>query len=84
MAVTALANLPEGKPARFIVRAKPGPGNEAALKRAEDAARKAGASVSRMGGQPLLAIEATPAQVRRLAKSGAVSAIQADRAARPN
>jgi hypothetical protein len=78
--IAALAALPQETPARFIVRVE----NAAALARAETAARQAGASyVGRMGGQTMLVIEATPAQARALAASGAITAIQPDRHARP-
>ncbi len=78
--IAALAALPQEAPARFIVRVE----SADALARAEAAARQAGASyVGRMGGQAMLVIEATPAQARALAATGAVTAIQLDRAARP-
>lgn len=77
--IAALAAMPEA-PARFIITVE----NPQALARAEAAARAAGVSyVGRMGGQNMLAIEATPAQARALAASGAVTGIQPDRTARP-
>ncbi len=77
--IAALAAMPEA-PARFIITVE----SPQALARAETAARAAGASyVGRMGGQNMLAIEATPAQARALAASGAVTGIQPDRTARP-
>ena len=74
--------MPAGEPVRLIVG--PPTTDAQALARTESAAREAGASyVGRMGGQPLLVIEATPAQARALAASGAVASIQIDRTMRP-
>jgi len=87
-AVAELASLPPNQPVRLIVGvAAPvgaqGQALDAAIARAETAARQAGVStVSRLGAQPMLVIEATPAQARALAQSGAVSSIQADTPAR--
>ncbi len=82
-----LAELPENQPARFIVETlAPRPGLTAAqaIVRAERAARRAGASrIERLGHQPMLLVEATPAQVRTLAHSGAIASVQVDRTARP-
>jgi hypothetical protein len=80
-----LQALPAGQPVRLIVGAavRPGETPTAAVARAEAAARQAGASyVGDMGGQPMLVIEATPAQATALARSGAISSMQIDRAAR--
>lgn len=74
--------MPAGEPVRLIVGA---PATDAqTLARTESAVREAGASyVGRMGGLPLLTIEATPAQARALAASGAIASIQIDRTMRP-
>jgi subtilisin family serine protease len=81
--------LPPDEPVRLIVRAATPAGAQGqaaagAVSRAEAAVREAGARVvSRMGGQSMLVIEATPAQARALAQSGAISSIQLDRTMRP-
>jgi subtilisin family serine protease len=83
-----LAALPQDQPVRLIVGVAAPAGAQgqtldAALARAETAAQQAGASyVGRMGAQPMLAIEATPAQARALIASGAVTSVQIDRPAR--
>jgi subtilisin family serine protease len=85
--LAALAELPDNRPARFIVATrKPGPGLTAAqaLDHAERAARQAGASrIERLGGQLMLLVEATPAQIHALAHSGAIASVQVDRSAPP-
>jgi subtilisin family serine protease len=84
-ALAQLEALPADQTVRLIVgvTARPGETRSAALARAEVAARQAGASyVGGMGGQPLLVIEATPAQAAALLQSGAISSIQIDQPAR--
>jgi subtilisin family serine protease len=76
-----LAALPSNRPVRLIAGVPPG---AQALARAEAAVRQAGATyVGRIGAQPLIVIEATPAQARALARSGAITTLQVDRTARP-
>lgn len=87
-AVALIADLPADQPARFIVGVNTPAGSQGqalaqAIANADAAARQAGATyVGRMGNQPMLAIEATPAQVRALAASGAITTIQLDSVAR--
>jgi hypothetical protein len=84
-ALAELEALPGDEPVRLIVgvTAAPGEARSAAMARAEAAVRQAGASyIGGMGAQPMLVIEATPAQAAALAQSGAIASIQIDRAAR--
>lgn len=88
-ALAELDALPPDRPVRLIVRAAApataqGQAAASAVLRAETAVRDTGARVvSRMGGQAMLVIEATPAQARALAQSGSISSIQLDRTMRP-
>jgi subtilisin family serine protease len=87
-AVAQLATLPPDQTVRMIVRANVAQGAQgqavaSAVAAAQTAARAAGIThVEPMAGQPMLVIEATPAQARALAQSGAISAMQPDRVAR--
>jgi subtilisin family serine protease len=82
-----LAALPANEPVRLIAHVNaPAGANAAALNSAiasaETAARAAGVtSIERMGSQPMIVVEATPAQVRALAQSGAIASVQLDRPA---
>jgi subtilisin family serine protease len=82
--IAELAALPADQPVRLIVQVKTPAGAQgqavtAAVSSAEQAARAAGVThVERMGSQPMLTIEATPAQARALAASGTVASVQQD------
>ena len=85
-ALAQLNSMPADQPVRLIVgvTAAPGQTQTAALARAESAVRSAGANyVGPMGSQSMLVIEATPAQARAIASSGAISSLQIDRTMRP-
>jgi subtilisin family serine protease len=84
-----IAALPADRLVRVIVKVR-APANaapaavQAATKRASDAALAAGAVlVEPMARQPLIVVEAKPAQLQALMRSGAVESMQIDRAARP-
>jgi hypothetical protein len=80
--LTELDAMPADQPVRLIVRTPDA--DAATIARAETAVRNAGAAyVGRMGAQPMLAIEATPAQARAIAASGAITGMQIDRTMRP-
>lgn len=87
--VAEIAALPADKFVRVIVKAK-APANaapaamQAAQKRVSDAALAAGAAlVEPIAGQPLVVVEAKPAQLQALARSNAVETMQLDRPATP-
>lgn len=84
-----LAALPQDEPVRIIVEARLPTGAapdvvEQAMSEMEALALEAGAErVERLGSQPLMALEVTPAEARALMQSGAVASMQIDRIARP-
>jgi subtilisin family serine protease len=74
-----IAALPADRPARVMVRAK-----DANVARLTAAARSAGvARIETMPGQPVVIIEAKPAQLAAIMRSGAADAMQLDHTARP-
>lgn len=84
-----IAALPPDRIVRAMVRARvPAGSNDAAtaaaVQRLAAAARSAGAvSAEAMPGQPIVVVEAKPAALAALMRSGAAEAIQLDRPARP-
>lgn len=84
-----IATLPADRFVRVIVKPKVAPGatpaaTQSAIKRVTDAAHMAGAAlVEPVAGQPLVVVEAKPAALAALMRSGAAESIQMDRAARP-
>jgi hypothetical protein len=76
--LTTLEKTPD-RPARVIVTTRPDSVDAVA-----DAARKAGAHVERIGGQPLLVIEGRPAHLRAALRTGKVVRMQRDDAAPTN
>jgi hypothetical protein len=76
--LTTLEKTPD-RPVRVIVTTRPDDIDAVA-----DAARKAGAHVERIAGQPLLVIEGRPAHLRAALRSGKVVHMQRDDAAPTN
>ena len=76
--LTTLEKTPD-RPARVIVVARPDSVDVVA-----DAARRAGAHVERIAGQPLLVIEGRPAHLRAALRTGKVVRMQRDDAAPTN
>lgn len=74
-----IAALPADRPVRVMVRAK-----GANVTRLTAVARAAGvARIETVPGQPIVTIEARPAQLAAIMRSGTVEAMQLDRTARP-
>jgi len=76
-AAALLASLDRSpdRPARVLLRLRPGPAAMAGVRRALDAAKAAGEPV---GGRPLLVAELTAAQLRTVLASCEVIAVQPD------
>jgi hypothetical protein len=84
-ALAQLASLPPDEPVRLIVRAADvsgAQGQAAAASAVQNAARAAGITTIQPLAQGMFVVEATPAQARALANSGAISSMQPDRAYR--
>jgi len=87
--IAEIAALPPDRVVRAMVRARMPAGSSdtaktAAVQRLAAAARSAGAvSAEPMAGQPIVVVEAKPAALAALMRSGAAEAIQLDRTARP-
>lgn len=88
-AIAQIEALPPDQPVRMMARVRAPAAATAqamaqAMSEARAAARAAGITqVDTLGAQPILVFEATPAQAAALARSGAISGLQADTLARP-